>query len=73
MRSQINRSRRPDKFLRYILPQIEGTLGEDDSHEFSFTVFMTTESCTTTSLMITRNLRAINLKNNNNEHLPFDS
>ena len=73
-RSQINRSRRPDKFLRYILPQIEGTLEEDESRKFSFTVFMTTESCTATSLMTSRNLRALcpNLKNNKDEHLLSD-
>ena len=35
---------------------------------------MTTESCTTTSLMTTRHQRALcpSLKNYNNEHLPFD-
>ena len=35
---------------------------------------LTTESCTTTSLMTTRNLCAMcpNLKNNNNEYLPVD-
>ena len=57
------------------LPQIEGTLGEDDSRKSSFTFFMTTESCTSTSQITTRNVRAmcpINLKNNNNEHLPVD-
>ena len=55
-------------------PQIEGTLGEDESRKFSFTVFMTAESCTTTSLMTTSNVRAMcpNLKNINNEHLPVD-
>ena len=67
----INHSRRPDNFLQYILLQIEGTLGEDESRKFSFAVFMTTESCTTTSLMTTRNKMA-NLKNNNNKHLPVD-
>ena len=48
------------KFLRCILPQIEGTPGEDESRKFSCTVFMTTESCTTTSVMTTRSLRAEN-------------
>ena len=35
---------------------------------------MTTKSCTSTSQMTTRNVRAMcpNLKNNNNEHLPVD-
>ena len=73
-RSQISRSRRLDKFLRYILRQTEGTLREDESSKFSFTVFMTTQSCTTTGLTSTRNLRAMcrNLKNNSNEQLPVD-
>ena len=70
----MNRSRRPDKFLWYILPQIDGTPEEDESSKFPFTVFMTTESCTTTSLMSTRNLRTMcqNFKNDNNEHLLVD-
>ena len=52
---------------------IDGTLGEDESSKFSFTV-LTTESCTTTSLMTAWNLRTIcnNFKNNNNEHWPVD-
>ena len=72
--NDVNRSRRSDNFLRYILPQIEGTLGEDDSRKSSFTVFMTTQSCTSTSQMTTRNVRAMcpNWKKNNNEHLPVD-
>ena len=61
-------------FLRYILLQIEEMLGDDESRTFAFTVFMTTESCTTTSLMTTSNVKATcpNLKNNNNERLPVD-
>ena len=34
---------------------------QDESHKFSFAIFMTTDSCTTTSLMTTRNVTA-NLK-----------
>ena len=63
----MSRSRRPDKFLWYILPQIDGTPEEDESSKFSFTVFMTTESYTSASLMSTRNLRTMcqNFKNDN--------
>ena len=44
---------------------------QDESHKFSFAIFMTTDSCTTTSLMTTRNVTA-NLKKDNNEHLLVD-